>query len=42
MLRTWISEKEPEDCRMRGRRLRAFAALWGVTAGLWTLRAIGW
>lgn len=25
MLRTWISEKEPEDCLMRGRRLRAFA-----------------
>lgn len=43
MLRTWISEKEPEDCRMRGRRLRAFAdALWGVfvAAGLWALRAI--
>jgi hypothetical protein len=31
MLRTWISEKEPEDCRKRGSRLRALAdALWGV------------
>jgi hypothetical protein len=33
ILRTWISEKEPEDCRKRGSRLRALAdALWGVFA----------
>ena len=41
MLRTWMSEKEPEDWRMRGRRLRAFPALWLAweMAGLSVLRA---
>lgn len=40
MLRTWISEKEPEDWRMRGRRLRALPALWLAweAAGLSELR----
>lgn len=41
MLRTWISEKEPEDCRMRGSRLLDFGGTLCEVCGVFCVGCAG-